>query len=221
MTNSPIIAQGLSKTIGNTAVIRGLDLRLTEGKATLLVGDEDAKTVLLKLFAGLLSPTRGELSVFGVSPTTPHARTRTAYLAPSAALPPHMTLPALVRFYTEFFPDFDPELANTRIAALRIKNDKRMRDFSRSTREKIYLIMTLSRRASLFLLDEPFRGDDTARAYAKNLILDTISADATVVIATKYVAEIEESIDEFMNLNGGSIQNQGDTDTNSEGGHIC
>ena len=205
--DTPIaLTQSLSKRMGNTAVIRELDFSLAPGATAVILGESaSGKSVFLKLLSGLLPPTGGKAEIAGGAPSDPATRAVVAYQAQTPSLPGHMTIPELVRLYTHLFADFDGERATALFTELRVKTDKQIRKFSKSTRVKIAVILTMCRRARLYLLDEPITGDDTAKEYLLRVILENRAEGSALLIATKDASRLKEHADQLYVLEDGKL----------------
>jgi len=209
------LTQGLSKRIGSTLVINELDLAIPAGATAVILGEsESGKSVLLKLLAGLLPYTQGRIEIAGEDPSTPAAHSVVAYHAAHPSLPGHMTVPELVRFFATLFSDFDENKATALLSELRVKMDKRIKQFSKSTRVKIALILTMCRRPRLYLLDEPITGDDATKEYLLRIILENRAEGAALLIATKDASLLRTHAEQIYVLADGKLcceENGGDT----------
>ncbi len=198
--------EGLSKSYGSAPVLENLYLALAPGEVVGLLGPNGSgKTTLIKLIAGLLTPNAGKIEICGVPPS---AATRgiVSYLPDRIALPQDMSAEELVGFYARMFSNFDREKAETLLRDLRVNMTKRMKALSKGTREKVLLILTMSRKARLYLLDEPIGGVDPAtRDYILKTILSVRSPEATVLISTHLIADVEPYLDSFFFLSEGVI----------------
>lgn len=201
---------GLTKTYGAAGrTIRALDhvdLGLEPGRIVGLLGPNGSgKTTMLKIAAGLLQPTEGELRIDGHLPG-PETKAETAYLPDRDFLPPYMTTIQLLNFYEDFFADFDRPRAQEMLAGLNIPPKQVFRKMSKGSREKVQLVMTMSRRAKVYLLDEPIAGvDPAAREYIIRTIIGNFSEDAMVLISTHLIADIETVLDDIVFLQNGRI----------------
>lgn len=212
--------EGLYKKIGNTAVIREVDLTISEGQTAVVLGEsESGKSVLLKLLAGLLPPTSGRIEIAGNAPDSPEAHAAIAYHAAPPSLPGYLTVPELVRLYATLFSDFDAEKAMALLSELKVKTDKQIRKFSKSTRVKISLILTVCRRVRLYLMDDPITGDDATRAYLLRILLENRQKDASLVIATRDASLLREHADGIYVLTEGKLKREGgEPHTTPDGG---
>ena len=203
----PILScEALCKSYGQTPVIENLYLALNKGETVGLLGPNGSgKTTLIKLAAGLLSPTSGKIEVNGIAPSAATCG-MISYLPDRNALPIDMTAEELIRLYERMFADFDKEKAETLLKELRVNTAKRMKSLSKGTREKIQLILTVSRRARLYLLDEPIGGVDPAtRDYILKTVLSARAPGSTVLFSTHLIADVEPYLDSFFFLSDGRI----------------
>lgn len=209
--DAPILfCQGLSKSFGTTFAIQELSLSIRAGETVGLFGPRDSgKTTLVKLIAGLLVPLSGSIEIGGVSPSA-CTRGMISYLPDRNALPPAMNIQKLVDFYGRMFSDFDAEKANDLFKELRVNTAKPMKKLSSSTRKRVALILTMCRRARLYLLDEPI-GD--ASPAAKDYILKTVfsarAENSAILVATHAISDMEPYLDSFLLLSSGSVAAQG------------
>ena len=197
---------GLTKRYGRTAALNGVDFAVTPGKLVGLLGPNGSgKTTLLKIANGLLTPSSGQLLIDGKAPG-PDTRRLVSYLPERTYLSDWMTVVQLLDFFCDFYPDFDREAAEHMLTALEISPTQRIKQMSKGTREKVQLILAMSRAAKLYLLDEPIGGvDPAARDYILNTIISNYSKDATVVISTHLIEDIEPVLDEAVFLKDGRI----------------
>lgn len=199
-------AKGLSKRFGDNEALTEVNLRIASGRITGLLGPNGSgKSTLIKLACGLLQPTAGEILV---AEETPGARTKAliSYLPERVDIPLWMRAGELLRFYADFFPDFDRERALGLLAALDIEERQPLREMSKGTREKVQLIAVMSRRAKLYLLDEPIGGVDPAtRDYILSTIVRNTDPEAAVVISTHLIADVEPVLDDVVFLARGHV----------------
>lgn len=168
--NEILACKGLAKRYGQAAYLRpaldGVDISIPAGRIVGLLGPNGSgKTTLLKLAAGLLVPTAGTIAVCGKAPG-PATKAMTAYLPDRPALPRSLRVRDAIELYRDFFADFSEEKAGAMLADLAIGPKDKLSAMSKGTLEKLYLALTMSRRAKLYLLDEPIGGvDPAARDY--------------------------------------------------------
>lgn len=205
--------EGVSKSYGNVDALRDVSLALPGGKIIGLLGPNGSgKSTLLKLISGLITPTSGSITVDGL-PVGPESKRIVSYLPERNALDLRMDAREITRFYYDFFPDFDIRLAREMLDRLSVPFDRPIRTLSKGNREKVQLIMTMSRRASLYLLDEPIGGVDPAtRDYILETIVKNRPENATVLISTHLIADVEAVLDEFLFIHSGMLMRYGNAD---------
>ena len=203
----PVLScEGLCKNYGPTPVIKNLNLALNVGETVGLLGPSGSgKTTLIKLISGLLVPTAGKIEICGLAPSA-DTRALISLLPDRSALPLEMNAEELVTLYTRMFADFDREKAEALLRDLRVSTVKKMKALSKGTREKIGLILTMSRRARLYLLDEPFgSAEPAARDYALKTVLSSRAPGSTVLFSTHLINEVKDHLDAFFFLSEGRI----------------
>lgn len=203
----------LSKRYGGLQALDSVSLTVEPGRVVGLLGPNGSgKTTLLKLANGLLTPSGGAIVING---DTPGVSTKAAvsYLPDREYLPDWMSARQLMDFFGDFYADFDRARAKDMLARLGIGEDMRVRHMSKGTREKVQLIMVMSRQAKLYLLDEPIGGVDPAtRDYILDTIIRNYSPDAAVIISTHLIADVEQVLDEVIFIQGGRIVLQSPVD---------
>ena len=190
-----------------------LSLQLEPGRIVGLLGPNGSgKTTLLKIANGLLTPSSGQLLIDGKAPG-PDTRRLVSYLPERTYLSDWMTVVQLLDFFCDFYPDFDREAAEHMLTALEISPTQRIKQMSKGTREKVQLILVMSRRTRLYLLDEPIGGvDPAARDYILNTIINNYDPSATVLISTHLISDVERVLDEFLFLYQGRVIQKGEAD---------
>ena len=192
---------GISKT-----VFENLNLALPEGKIIGLLGPNGSgKTTLIKMLVGLLQPEKGSIRICGHE-VGPESKAVVSYLPERTYLSGWMNVVQLLDFFCDFYPDFDRDAAEHMLTALEISPKLRIRQMSKGTREKVQLILVMSRRARLYLLDEPIGGVDPAtRDYIIHTILSNYNENASLVISTHLIADVENVLDDVIFINKGRI----------------
>ncbi|MGO5028332.1 ABC transporter ATP-binding protein [Candidatus Agathobaculum pullicola] len=213
-TNELIVCAGLTKTYGSLKALDNLNLTLSGGRFVGLLGPNGSgKTTLIKLINGLIQPTSGSVLVDGQAPGV-HTHSVVSYLPDRAYLNDWMRVSDLMDFFADFYTDFDRVKANDMLQSLHINALDRLKTLSKGTKEKVQLILTMSRKAKLFLLDEPIAGvDPAARDYILNTILSNYSEDAAVLLSTHLIADIERVLDEVIFLKNGVMTLHESVDT--------
>ncbi|HIT35416.1 MAG TPA: ABC transporter ATP-binding protein [Candidatus Faecousia intestinavium] len=195
----------------------GLDLALPQGKIIGLLGPNGSgKTTLIKLAAGLLTPTAGTITVCGEKIGT-GSKALVSYLPDRTYFSRQQKIRELLDLFQDFYPDFDRVRAEQMLAALGISQEARLKTLSKGNQEKVQLVLVMSRRAKLYLLDEPIGGvDPAARDYILNTIITNYDPTATVVISTHLIADVERVLDEFVFLYQGKVVRRGIADETRE-----
>ena len=196
----------LTKRYGGVSALNHVNLQVEPGRIVGLLGPNGSgKTTLIKLANGLLTPSEGEILVCGSVPGR-ESHTSVSYLPERTAIPTWMSAAQLMDFYGDFYRDFRRDAAEEMLKRLEISPRQRIKQMSKGTREKVQLIMVMSRAAKLYLLDEPIGGvDPAARDYILNTILTNYSRDASVIISTHLIEDVEPVLDEAVFLKNGRI----------------
>lgn len=209
-----IECQNLTKYYKDLRALNHLTLNVPDrgGIIGLLGPNGSGKTTFIKLMAGLLSPTEGNVKIAGY-PIGVETKSMVSYLSDAHSLNESFTVVQELDYFEEFFTDFDREKATKMIQELGIKEKQRVKTLSKGTKEKLSLILTLSRNARLFILDEPIAGvDPAAREYILQTILSHKSANSTMIISTHLISEIERYFDYILFLKEGEVVVQGVAD---------
>lgn len=183
-----------------------IDLSIPRGKIIGLLGPNGSgKTTLIKLINGLLVPSKGEVLVNGLRPGA-ETKAVVSYLPERTYFQNSMKVKELVSFFTDFYQDFRPERAKEMLQSLGIPEDARLKTLSKGTREKVQLIMVMSRAAQLYILDEPIAGvDPAARDYILRTIISNYDENATVLISTHLISDVENILDEVIFIGKGRL----------------
>lgn len=206
MQDAILTCTALSKRFATTDALKNLNLTLSRGKIIGLLGPNGSgKTTLLKLANGLLTPTRGDIRIGGM-PIGTETKAIISYLPDAQYLPDWMTALQLVNMFADFYADFNADKAKYMLDNLGIAPNKRYKQLSKGNKEKVQLVLAMSRNAQLYLLDEPIGGvDPAARDYILNTIIGNYSPDATILISTHLIRDIEPVLDEAIFLKEGEI----------------
>ena len=196
----------LSKKFGSFQALEDINLTLEGGHIVGLLGPNGSgKTTLIKLCMGLLTPTKGSITINGNKPGK-ESKAQVSYLPDKMSLPEWMNSAQAIEYYGDFFKDFNKAAAGEMIQNLGIDKTKPIRTMSKGTKEKLQLILAMSRSAQLYLLDEPIGGVDPAtRDYILRTILGNYNPDATVLISTHLISDVETVLDEVIFLQEGRI----------------
>ena len=205
--------RGLCKRFGNVQALDNVDLRVEPGRVVGLLGPNGSgKTTLIKLANGLLTPSSGELLIYGEEPG-PETKALVSYLPDRETLAEWMSAKQLMDFFADFYEDFDRDRAMEMLLRLNIDPAMRVKQMSKGTREKVQLIMVMSRKAGLYLLDEPIGGVDPAtRDYILDTIIRNYNPEAAVIISTHLIADVEQVLDDVIFINGGRVVLQSSVD---------
>ena len=210
----PILeCRNLSKRFGSVQALDEVTLKIEPGRVIGLLGPNGSgKTTLLKLANGLLTPTSGEILIDGYAHGK-DSRRLVSYPPDRPYLADWMKVRQLLDFFEDFYADFDRDRATEMLLRLNIGEDMRIKEMSKGTREKAQLILVMSRRAKLYLLDEPIGGVDPAtRDYILDTIIRNYSPEAAVMISTHLIADVEQILDDVVFINQGKIVLQSSVD---------
>lgn len=205
---NPILeCKNLTKQYGSKTALDNVSFSLERGKIIGLLGPNGSgKTTLIKLLNGLLVPTKGEILVDGLAPGTT-TKAIVSYLPERTYLSPWMKVCDVIDYFSDFYEDFDKSRAHDMLERLNINPSDRFRTMSKGTKEKVQLILVMSRRASLYCLDEPIAGvDPAARDYILSTILNNYDENATIIISTHLISDIENILDDVVFIQNGHIK---------------
>ena len=207
----------LSKKYGSKMALQDLNLQLPAGKIIGLLGPNGSgKTTLLKLAAGLLTPSQGHIEIDGKAVGV-ETKSIVSYLPDRTYLRSSQRIVDQLDFFQDFYPDFDRVRAETMLYDLGIAPATRFGTLSKGNKEKVQLVLVMSRRAKLYLLDEPIGGvDPAARDYILRTIVTNYDPEATVLISTHLIADVEQVLDGFVFLWDGKVVRSGEVDAARE-----
>jgi ABC-2 type transport system ATP-binding protein len=196
----------LVKRYGAKTALQGLTLAVEPGRIVGLLGPNGSgKTTLIKLASGLLTPTSGEILIAGHAPGA-ETKALVSYLPERSYLSDWMRVEDALRFFCDFYADFDRRRAEDMLQRLNIALDAPIKSLSKGTKEKVQLILVMSRDARLYLLDEPIGGvDPAARDYILHTIISNYSPESSVIISTHLISDIEQVLDEVIFINQGQL----------------
>lgn len=205
--------KGLSKHFGSTQALEDVSFSIAPGRVVGLLGPNGSgKTTLIKLANGLLTPSEGEVLICGDRPGV-ESKAVVSYLPDKTCMPLWMNALQLMDFFQDFYQDFDRQRAENMLRRLGLDDRQRLRQMSKGTREKVQLIMVMSRKAKLYLLDEPIGGVDPAtRDYILDTIIRNYDPEASVIISTHLISDVEKILDEVLFINQGRIRLQASVD---------
>lgn len=198
--------KNLSKAYGSKAALSHISLTLEGGHIIGLLGPNGSgKTTLIKLINGLLTPSEGALYVDRF-PVGPKSKGLVSYLPDHTYLDDGQRVKEIIRYFQDFYPDFEEDRAYDMLKKLQINPNDKLKTMSKGTKEKVQLILIMSRRAKLYVLDEPIAGvDPAARDYILETILNNYDEDATILISTHLISDIENILDQVIFLKNGQI----------------
>ena len=205
-----LTCEGLTKSYQKgTNALDNIELHIGFGRIVGLLGPNGSgKTTLIKLANGLLQPTAGSIRIAGMDPG-PDTKAIVSYLPDAAWLPDWMRVEQLVEMFRDFYADFDPAKANEMLEKLELSPKAPLKSLSKGNKEKVQLILAMSRNARLYLLDEPIGGvDPAARDYILSTIMHNYSEDAALMLSTHLIGDIEKVLDEGILLQDGKVLRQ-------------
>ena len=200
-----LVCDHLSKDYGAVAALNDFNLTLESGRIVGLLGPNGSgKTTLIKIANGLLVPTRGKILLDGYEPGEV-TKSFISYLPDANYLPGWMKIDDLLGMFLDFYQDFDMEKAKEMLQQLNLNGGTRLKALSKGNKEKVQLILAMSRKAKIYFLDEPIGGvDPAARDYILNTIIRNYSEEALVLMSTHLIADIERILDEVVFINRGT-----------------
>lgn len=206
MTQELVQCVKLSRSFGDVQALREVDLSLSSGRIIGLLGPNGSgKTTLIKILNGLLQPSAGEVRIAGNLPGV-ETKKLVSYLPDRGYFPDWMRVGDMIDLFADFYADFDRIKATEMCAALGLEKGSRIKTLSKGTREKMQLMLVMSRQARLYLLDEPIAGvDPAAREFIMRTILTNYSEDGTVLISTHLILDVEQVLDEAVFLRQGQV----------------
>lgn len=196
----------LTKKYGYKQALDGINLKLPEGRIVGLLGPNGSgKSTMIKIMNGLLTPTTGELLVNGMKPGA-ETKKIISYLPERTYLNSWMKVSDIISYFEDFYADFNAAKAFDMLQKLNIDATMKLKTLSKGTKEKVQLILVMSREAKLYVLDEPIAGvDPAARDYILNTIISNYNKDATVLLSTHLISDIENILDEVIFIQNGHI----------------
>ena len=201
-----IKCEDLTKKYGKKLALKGLNLEIEGGHIYGLLGPNGSgKTTFIKILNGLLTPTSGQITVNDVK-IGPETKAIVAYLPDHTYLDLDMKVKDVILLFSDFYQDFDRDKAYEMLEKLDIDPSDRIKTMSKGTKEKVNLILVMSRKASVYVLDEPIAGvDPAAREYILNVILSNYNPEAAVIISTHLIADVENILDKVIFIKKGEI----------------
>ena len=198
--------KNLTKCYGSKTAVNHLNLNIEHGRIIGLLGPNGSgKTTLIKMINGLLTPTSGELLVNGQKVGV-ESKKIISYLPDQTYLSMNQKVKDIITYFKDFYTDFDENRAYAMLEKLNINPNDRLKTMSKGTKEKVQLILVMSRNAQLYILDEPIAGvDPAARDYILNIILSNYNPKSTILICTHLIADIEGILDDVIFIQNGQI----------------
>lgn len=211
--NTILTCNNLSKNFGSVKALSNINLELNSGKIIGLLGPNGSgKTTLIRLINGLITPSSGSLQINNVLPGI-ESKKVISYLPDKSYLPEWMRVRQTISLFSDFYDDFNKETAYEMLERLNIDPNLKYKSLSKGTKEKIQLILVMSRKAKLYCLDEPIGGvDPAARDYILNTIISNYNEDATVLLSTHLISDIENVLDEIIFIKEGHLVLYGNVD---------
>ncbi|MDU4861615.1 MAG: ABC transporter ATP-binding protein [Terrisporobacter othiniensis] len=201
------------KSYSSKEVLKGVNLNIPKGKIVGLLGPNGSgKTTMIKLMNNLLQADEGSIEIKGMKPSV-ETKKIVSYLPEKTYLNDWMKVKDILGFFKDFYADFDMEKADQMIESLKIDKNEKLKTMSKGTKEKVQLILVMSRNADLYILDEPIGGvDPAARSYILKTILANYNENSTLLIATHLISEIENICDDVIFISNGEIVLRGNVD---------
>ena len=201
-----LVCENLSKNYGGKPALKNVNLEIQSGRIVGLLGPNGSgKTTLIKTANGLLTPSSGRILINGMVPGV-ETKKIVSYLPDESFLNSWMTVEQIVKMFSDFYADFRTELAYKMLENLGIETSARLKTLSKGNKEKVCLILVMSRNALLYILDEPIAGVDPAtRDYVIRTIINNYNPEASVVISTHLISDIEQVLDDVIFLQNGEI----------------
>lgn len=196
----------LTKNFSGKKALDAVNLKIGRGKIIGLLGPNGSgKTTLIKILNGLLEPTFGSVLIDGEKPG-PYTKSIVSYLPDRTYFADWMKVSDIFDMFRDFYADFDRKKAEEMCGLLDIGTEEKIKNMSKGTKEKVQLILVMSRKAQLYLLDEPIAGvDPAARDYILSTIINNYNEEGTVIISTHLIADIERVLDEVVFLRNGQV----------------
>lgn len=196
----------LTKKFGSKTALNEVSIELEKGKIIGLLGPNGSgKTTLIKLSNGLLRPTYGHIEIDG-NEVGIESKKIVSYLPERTYLDSSLKVYQIIDYFQDFYEDFDPAKAYEMLKHLNINPEDRLKTMSKGTKEKVQLILVMSRNAKLYLLDEPIGGvDPAARDYILNTIITNYNPEASIIISTHLISDIEQILDDVVFVKNGDI----------------
>ena len=196
---------GLTKCYSGKKALNNVNLKLEPGRIIGLLGPNGSKSTFIKLCAGLLTPNAGDIHILGL-PIGPETKGMVAYLPERTYLSKWETVREIVDFFDEMYDNFQKDKAYQMLQDLNINPEDKLKTMSKGTKEKVQLILVMSRKADLYLLDEPMGGvDPAARDYILDTIITNYNQEGSILISTHLISDIENILDDVIMIKEGNV----------------
>lgn len=197
---------GVTKNYGKKVALSNVNLQIDRGKIIGLLGPNGSgKSTMLKLINGLLQPTAGEILINGQPPSF-ETKSRISYLPERTYLNEWMKIRNILAMFQDFYQDFDINKAKEMLHAMGLDEKENLKTLSKGNKEKVQLILVMSRKADIYLLDEPIGGvDPAARDFILNTILSNYNENASLIISTHLISDIEKIFDDVILIKNGLL----------------
>ena len=198
--------KNLYKNYGKREVLKNINLKINKGKIYGLLGPNGSgKTTLIKLINDLLVPTNGTILINGKNPSI-ESKKIISYLPERTYLNFDMKISETIEYFKDFYDNFDEKKAYELLKKLNINKDDKLKTMSKGTKEKVQLILVMSRKADIYILDEPIGGVDPAsRDYILDTILKNFNDNASIIISTHLISDVEKVLDDVIFISDGKI----------------
>ena len=199
-------SNSVTKSYNGKIALNNVNLKLEPGRIIGLLGPNGSgKTTFIKLCAGLLTPTSGEITIAG-EPVGPETKAKVAYLPERTYLSKWKKVSAILDFFEDMYDNFDKEMAYKMLADLSIDPSDKLKTMSKGTREKVQLVLVMSRKADIYLLDEPMGGvDPAARDYILNTIMSNYNPEGSILISTHLIYDVENILNDVVMIRQGNV----------------
>lgn len=201
-----VTCKNLDKSYGQKKILKDVNLTIESGKIYGLLGTNGSgKTTLIKLINGLLVPTKGEVLIKGENPGVKSKKV-ISYLPERTYLPNEKRVKEVIRYFRDFYADFQEERADRLLEQLKIDTNSKLSELSKGNKEKVQLVLVMSRDADLYILDEPIGGvDPVARDFILDLIIKNFKEGSSILLSTHLIADVERILDEVILIQDGKI----------------
>lgn len=205
--------KNVSKSFDGKVILDDISFEIKSGSLVGLLGKNGSgKTTVIKLINDLLTPDKGEILIDGKKVGV-DTKSIVSYLPERTYLDPSKSVKEIFDFFSAFYPDFDREKAVKLLKDLSLDENEKLTKMSKGMKEKIQLVLVMSRKAKLYILDEPLGGvDPSTRDYILDTILSNLTEDSSMLITTHLISDVERILDEVVLIDNGKILLTGDAD---------